>query len=126
MARRLLLYFIGFSIGSIIVYFLFFKDKDRSFFPSGIVLDSLRSKDIIIDQRTACMLACYEINEKNLKDLLDDGDVNFSKSSPRQEPKIYLVETDAPNGEELELKFELGSQAKLLSVFPLKENCSCN
>lgn len=126
--KRLFLYLIGFFFGCIIVYFLLFRNKDRSFFPSDIVIDTLKSKELLIEQKTACLLACYQVSKENLKDLMEDGDVNFSESSPRQEPKKYVVEIEAPEGTELKLLFELSdSNAKIISVEPApgKPGCTC-
>lgn len=127
-ARRLFIYFIGFFLGCILVYFMFFKNKSRSFFPSGIVLDSLKSKDIIIETKMQCILGCYNVNNQNLKELLNEGTVIFSESSPREDPKKYVVETESPEGEEIKLSFELRTlNAKIISIKgPEKPGCVCN
>lgn len=128
-AKRLFLYFIGFFFGCVLVYFMFFKGKDRGFFPSAIVIDTLKSRELLIEEKAGCRLACYRISEDNLKDLMEDGDVKFSESSPREEPKKYVVEIESPEGDEVKLLFELtGSNAKIISVTPPpgKPGCTCD
>ncbi len=127
--RRLFLYFIGFFFGSILVYFLFFNNQNRSFFPSGIVLDSLDSKKIIIEKKIDCYLSCCKVTEVNLKNLLKKGDVNFSESSPRDTPKKYVVEIETPENLKLKLTFEIGNaNAKLIGVKIPSEikGCGCD
>lgn len=127
--RRFFIYSIGFFLGSILVYFLFFKNQDRSFFPSAIVLDSLRSKDIIIGKKNECLLAYYKISNENFKNLLREGEVNFSESSPRETPKKYVVEIETSTGDELKIIFALSpSSAEIISVIPneIKAECACD
>src|SRR3989337_3043833 len=99
--KRLFLYLIGFFIGSLIVYFLFFKGQNRSFLPGSIVLDTITSKTFVLEPKAECMLKCYDVSQRNIKQLLRDGDVIFSESSPRQTPKKYVVEIETD--EEIEL-----------------------
>lgn len=128
-AKRLFLYLIGFFLGSVLVYFLFFRDKSRSFFPSAIVLDTLQSKELTIEKKAECFLSCYRINRSNIKELLAEGEVNFSESSPRETPKKYVVEVETPEGTELKLSFELSVSASRLISVSAPDNklpCNCN
>ena len=127
-AKRLFIYLIGFFLGCVIVYFLLFKDKNRSFFPSAIVLDTLRAKEIIIEKKAGCILSCYQITHDKIKGLLGDGDVIFSESNPRETPKKYVVEIETPGGKEMKLTFELTSEtAKIISVkaHGVSQECMC-
>ena len=126
--RRLFIYLIGFFLGCAFVYFLFFKGKNRSFFPSAIVLDSLTSKELLIEKKAACSLACYHVSNQNLKELLADGDVIFSESRPRETPKKYAVKIETPEGNEITLLLELSAlNATIISVLaPAQPACICN
>lgn len=91
------------------------------------MLDTLKSKEIIIEKKAECLLSCYHITNENIKELLDDGDVIFSESSPRELPKKYVVEIETKEGEELKLIFELSIlNAKIISVdAPGMADCNC-
>jgi hypothetical protein len=126
-AKRLFLYLVGFFLGSVLVYILFFKDKSRSFFPSAIVLDTLQSSSMEIDKKAECVLSCYHIHASDIKEMLAEGEVNFSESSPREKPKKYVVEVETREGNELKLTFELSpSASRLISVKDPGNKLSCN
>lgn len=126
--KRLFLYLIGFFIGSILVYFMLFKDKSRSFLPSSIILDSLKANEIIYDQHIECILSCYQISNKNIRQMLDDGDVIFSESQPRETPKKYVVEVETAEEKIIKLSFELSGKSSRIFLVNAGENandCLC-
>lgn len=129
--KRIFLYLIGFLLGSILAYFLIFKGRNQSFFPSGIVLDSLSSKEIIIEKKVECMFECNNIST-DVKKYLDDAKVIFSESSPRETPKKYVVEIELEEGKteekKVKLTFELfETTAKIISaeIINGEKNCNC-
>lgn len=125
--KRLFLYFIGFTVGCILVYFLVFKKRSTSFLPSSIVLDTITGKEIIYEKEVECMLACYGLTRQNLIAVLKEGDVLFSESQPRATPKIYVVETESPDKSVLKLNFEmLPANSRILKVNPVENAKSCD
>ncbi len=87
-------------------------------------MDTLKTKEIIIDKKMECLLSCYNISG-DVKKLLDDGEVIFSESAPRENPKKYVVEIEIA-GEKLKLTFEQSEKtAKVISAEMKNMNCNC-
>lgn len=112
--RRLGIFFIGVSLGMVILAF-FFKGKNTNFcyLPNCRVLKSLRSKEIVIPQHIA--QKGYEL--KNLKPLFFSGDVQFNKSNTKSDCKLYVIEGKTSENQSVEIKIKsCFSKATILSV----------
>ncbi len=102
--QRIGYYLGGFSIGLVILaFFLSGKKTSCAYGPEARVLKNINSKTFKYSDNILQLLDTMQINA-----LLRTGDVNFSKSTPRQTPcGIYLIEN------------EIDSKAVEISV----ENC---
>ncbi len=88
--QRLGYYLGGFALGLIILaFFLSGKRTSCAYGPEARVLKNINSKPF---KYSNAVLKEYDTT--TVKSLIEKGDVNFSKSTPRQEPcGIYLIES---------------------------------
>ena len=92
--QRIGYYLGGFSIGLIILaFFLNGKKVSCDYGPEARVLKNINTKEIIYSEAIHQALIENEIDSLTILFLLKKGDVNFSKSKPRQEPcGVYAIE----------------------------------
>jgi|LakMenEpi03Aug12_release.lakeMendotaPanAssembly.Ray.scaffolds.fasta_scaffold535923_1 hypothetical protein len=122
--KRLKLYLAGFLIGSIVVYFFVYKDRNIYKTPEEIILERAAGNPTLYQSRPLCIMKC-----KNLGDSLPDafwktGTVSYKESDVRKEPnpvyKIYFtqnsmgiewvrLEQDPMNNKVLDFGLESGS-----------------
>lgn len=107
---RLKVYAIGFGIGLIFVFF-FFKNRGCSWLPDNRVKNSILDRIIVIQEDEAKKLAAKGIDNDEIIELLNDGDVDFKKSKKEGESKIYYVEKDG-----LKVYFTLPQQSIISEV----------
>ncbi|GGD09851.1 DUF4258 domain-containing protein [Hyunsoonleella pacifica] len=88
--QRIGYYLGGFAIGLIILaFFLSGKKTSCAYGPEARVLKNINSKPFKYSNS-----ALQEFDTITIKSLIETGDVNFSKSEPRQEPcGTYLIES---------------------------------
>ncbi len=85
--KRFVFYFIGFSLGSIIVYFIW-KGKNVSF-DYGMdarTLKSIRTKKLIFSENTYVSMKNSMIDSTAVLFILSNGDVDFGKSNQHKKP----------------------------------------
>lgn len=85
--KRFVFYFIGLSLGSIIVYFIW-KGKNVSF-DYGMdarTLKSIRTKKLIFSENTYESMSNSMIDSTAIHFILSNGDVDFGKSNQHKEP----------------------------------------
>ncbi len=90
---RLKIYAIGFGIGMVFVFF-FFQNRGCSWLPDNRVKNSILDRVIVMQSDVELQLKKKGINQKEIIALLNDGDVDFSKSKKDGLSKIYLVTKD--------------------------------
>lgn len=94
LAKRFAFYGLGLVMGSIFVYFVWGK-KSASFdyLPNARVLKNIRTDvRLFSDDATQSMLT-IGLDSVDIADILQNGNVDFKKSSPREKPcKIYYVD----------------------------------
>lgn len=89
--RRLKYYGIGFGLGLIFVFF-FFKNRGCSWTPSNRVKNAILDRVLVISDEMEREMVNNKLTTNDLVNVLDDGDVNFSKSDKDSESKVYLIE----------------------------------
>ncbi|GIZ16121.1 hypothetical protein [Capnocytophaga catalasegens] len=113
--RRLGIFFIGLSIGIVILAF-FFKGKgvEICYLPNCRVLKDIRNKTIFIDQSVEKQKFTLDV----LKPIFWEGNVVFSQSDTRSTPcKTYLIEGLTTNNEMVKIKVEnCPTKATIISV----------
>ncbi len=88
--RRFTLFGFGFFIGILLLlFFLNGKDASCNYFPNARMLEILRNKERLIAKEVIQTMNDQEIDSMTIVRFLSDGDIDFSKSKPRQEPCRY-------------------------------------
>ncbi|GAL90648.1 hypothetical protein [Jejuia pallidilutea] len=111
--QRIGYYLGGFSLGLIILaFFLNGKKTSCAYGPEARVLKNINSKPFKYSNTILNVL-----DSANISVLLKSGDINFSKSTPRQEPcGIYIIENKL-NEKDIEISVEnCDSIVKILNV----------
>jgi hypothetical protein len=107
---RLKIYAIGFGIGMVFVFF-FFQNRGCSWLPDNRVKNSILDRVIVVQSEVELQLKKKGINKNQIIALLNDGDVDFSKSKKDGQFKIYLVSKD-----DLKLYFTLPNESFISEV----------
>lgn len=90
--NRLKYYLFGFLIG-LVIMFMIFGNRGCSWLPGNRVKNMIAEKEILIGDSLNEVMICAGVTNTDIYALLNDaGDVNFSKSTTDQYPKIYLIE----------------------------------
>ncbi len=88
--RRFTLFGFGFFIGILLLlFFLNGKDASCNYFPNARMLEILRNKERLFDKEVIQLMNEQQIDSAALVRFLSEGDIDFSKSKPRQEPCRY-------------------------------------
>ncbi|MEQ9187405.1 MAG: hypothetical protein RLP15_06685 [Cryomorphaceae bacterium] len=129
MLRRLRIYFTGFGIGLVMVYFMFMRDDSRDldiWTPSQRVLEDIRNDSVFqATPRLACFQDCNEISAEQMLALWTDSEVK--SLNPGGDPYRYLVELET---ETVHLSAEL-ERRKRFSLLYIKDinhpnHCDCD
>lgn len=81
--HRIRLYFFGFLIGCVMVYFILLRGRDRSYWlPESRVKEQLQKGKLFFTEHAQCRMKCRNISEDEVKEILQNGNVNFSESHP--------------------------------------------
>jgi len=90
---------------------MFLRDPDRdldAWTADQRILEEIRTDSNFRDKDDyLCLLACNNVSAEEMEKILVDGDVVFSRSSPRTDPRMYVVEGENAAKETVEARFEL-------------------
>ena len=116
--QRIGYYLGGFSIGLIILaFFLNGKKVSCDYGPEARVLKNINTKKIIFSEAILTDLSTKKIDSTTISYLLKKGDINFSKSTPREKPcGIYAIEGEYKDIEMLMTVENCDSVATILNV----------
>lgn len=94
--QRIGYYLGGFSLGLILLAFIFNKKKTScSYGPEARVLKNIISKKLNYNNAIAIQFNDLLIDSSDVKYLLKTGDIDFSKSKTRKQPcSVYHIESD--------------------------------
>ena len=125
MTRRFFIFFFGVILGVMVIRFAFpgrFVEYAQYFDIDYRVLYHLKSDTIYISPDAQCHLDCLSLNQKDVLNVLDGGNINFEKSEQRTEPcKYYVVEKES-----LSVGFDLCDEKVILNNFFVdQDSCSC-
>lgn len=105
--HRLAYYMLGVLIGGMFLMFVFQnKRTEFCYMPNCRVLKSIRAKGIILSKEAKTTLDQKWVTLNDVKGILDNGDVDFSKSNkPHQGGgKIYIIEGKTAKDEPIVLE----------------------
>lgn len=129
MLRRLRIYFTGFGIGLVMVYFMFFRNDTRDldiWTPSQRILEEVRGDSVFLNSPAlACYTNCLALDEQTMEKLWKDSEV--SSLHPGGKPYRYLVSLNM-DGINIEAELEKNTLYTLVSLID-KDNptaCECN
>lgn len=116
--QRIGYYLGGFSIGLVILaFFLNGKKVSCDYGPEARVLKNINTKKIVFSEAILTDLSTNKIDSITISYLLKKGDVNFSKSTPREKPcGIYAVEGEYKEKEMLMTVENCDSIATILNI----------
>jgi len=92
--RRFGLYGIGFAAGiAIVMFVLNGKNASCNYMPNARMLEILRNKERIYSDKVLQIMALEKIDTAAIVNMLNNGEIDFSKSKVRQEPcRFYWVD----------------------------------
>lgn len=102
--KRLVYFAIGLFIGIIFVQIILDKkglsltDYFSGYFPNGRVLNTLKSKQRVFDEKAFSFFQNQQIDTSMIESFLTKGKVNFDKSRQREKPcNFYQIESEYQN-----------------------------
>ena len=88
--RRFVFFGFGFFLGILaLMFFLNGKDASCNYLPNARMLEILRNKDRTYAVEVQQIMREQQIDSTEIALFLSHGDIDFSKSKPRQEPCRY-------------------------------------
>ena len=93
--NRLSKYLMGVLIGLALTYIMFSERGCMDWLPSERIKEDIRSRGIMNTEEVACYLECNGMSVSDLADLVTEGSINYSESTPREIHRTYLIEQDA-------------------------------
>ena len=108
MGRRIRLYLFGFLLGGLIVWFGIMKkrpdDALTSWLPQNRILMQLDTNRVSISDLAGVNMGCEGLHAEDIKNLIKNGDVNFSKSAVHAFPcPVYAIDTKTADGRHIRL-----------------------
>lgn len=123
-------------LGSVMVYQVLIKGTDREFYgswlPEGRVLKKIRSALDKQYEKLNCYTSCAGIFNSDIDELLENGDVDFSKSQTTGAQKTYFISNELESGELLEVQFFLVEdsvgliEVKTKGETTIAKDCNCD
>ncbi len=91
--KRFALYGFGFAMGiGLVFFFLGGKNASCNWFPNDRMLKIIRSKQINYSPEVQSKIITAEIDSMKINLILDNGDIDFSKSQTKNDPcRKYLI-----------------------------------
>lgn len=92
--QRFAYYGVGLLLGSVFVYFIWQKKKvEFDYLPNARVLKNIRTDVRLFSDDATESMRTIGIDTTDISAILQYGDVDFKKSSPRAKPcKIYFID----------------------------------
>ena len=130
-ARRIRLFVFGVLLGSIVMYFFVFKNRNVYKSPSEVIHGKLQSQHLVYSKHAQCRMQCRNISESEVKDILLNGEVNYKKSQVHDKPcPSYALEGKTADGQTIRVVFaECDTVTKVITAIDLgteKDDCDCN
>ena len=127
--RRIKLYIIGVLLGCVMVYGLF-HNRIPSWLPETIIKEELLEWPLQFTKHANCRMECRGITEEEIILVLEEGDINFSKSKVRGKPcPTYAIEGNTEDGQFVRIVFaKCDSITRVVTAIDLgvKHDCDCD
>lgn len=127
--RRFRLYGFGLLLGCLLVNIIT-KGKACQM-PGTVKLEELNFQPLEYTKHATCRMQCRGISESEIKQLLLNGSVNYSKSEVHAAPcPKYAVEGNTADGQHIRIIVgDCDSISKIITAIDLnleKDSCNCN
>lgn len=113
--RRLKYYGLGFSIGAIMVVFMF-DNKGCSWFPSNRVKDNLFNRMIVVNQDADAEIKEQGFTEARFLKTIQEGTVDFGKSKKQGLDKVYRIDYENPKGKKEHCFMTMGDESFVTEI----------
>ena len=113
--RRLKYYGLGFSIGAIMVVFMF-DNKGCSWFPSNRVKDNLFNRMIVVNQEALAEIEEQGFKESQFLKTVQEGEVDFGKSKKQGLDKVYRIDYETPKGKKEHCFMTMGDESFVTEI----------
>ncbi len=132
-ARKVMLYLWGCLIGTILLVFswVYFKPDVPipSWLPASILVDRINKFPLNKSEKAQCLVACYNITDEELLNLIKEKDVDYKASEKTKKPwPIYYFNGIINGNLKTQLKIEVGDTLAA-TLIDLKidsvANCNC-
>lgn len=89
---------------------------------------AFRHQHIYYTKHVRCRMECRNIDESEVKEILKEGEINYSKSDMKSTPcPKYAVEGKTHDGQEVRIIVgNCDSQASIVTVIDLKNEAHCD
>lgn len=127
--RRLKFYAFGFLLGLILVVFLF-KDRTVCKMPGSLKIEEIQKQQIEYSKHASCRMECRQITADNIKEIIQEGKINYSKSNAQDVPcPTYAVEGFSKDGKHLRIVVaDCDTISKIVTAIDLElenDTCAC-
>lgn len=128
--RRLRFYGLGFLMGCLLVSAIT-KGKACQM-PGTLKIEELSSQTVEYTKHATCRMQCRNITEAELKEVLKNGSVNYSKSEVHAKPcPKYAVEGKTKDGQEIRIIVgDCQNTSTIITAIDLgketDKDCECN
>jgi hypothetical protein len=113
--RRLKYYGFGF-LGGLVFVFVFFQNRGCSWLPANRVKNTILDRVIVISDDQKNLLLKKGFSIADVKNALNEGEVNFSESRKKGELKVYEVTNEIANRGEVTFYFTLPNESFISEV----------
>ena len=116
----------------LILYLVFFKKPAEENKSTRNKKDpreaAFRHQRIYYTKHAQCRMDCRKIDESEVKEILSDGEINYSKSDLKSKPcPKYAVEGNTHDGQHVRIIVgDCNSQASIVTVIDLENEYECD
>ena len=118
--RRLWLFSLGLVIGSVVVYFSVFKNRNFYKSPQEVIIEKLLKYPSTVKQEAKNNMDALHLKGEDIRKILEQGDVEFSNSEVHRKPcPIYFIRNTDESVKVQSIRFELcDSTSCLINITP--------
>jgi hypothetical protein len=113
--RRLKYYGLGFTIGAIMVVFMF-DNKGCSWFPSNRVKDNLFNRMIVVNASSFDEIKEQGFTESEFLKTVQAGTVDFGKSKKQGLDKVYRIDYETSKGKKKHCFMTMGDESFMTEI----------
>ncbi|MFQ5334708.1 MAG: hypothetical protein ACE5DN_01405 [Flavobacteriales bacterium] len=128
MLRRFLIFGFGILLGCALVYYLFEKKRNAGlsgWLPSNFIKTELLHK-LKTDSISMCRISCISLDSAGMKRFIQEADILFGESAPRDDPKRYVLKGKNTENDCVEIEFSLSrGAAHILSAEHCDSGSDC-